>query len=225
MRRVPPTVQHVVTGILLALAVAAVGAATHNRHGESAVAAGVTGPTGASFTNRIQRDLAKVGDPGVRVALVLSGDPGQYAGMCAGAGGPDSLTGTLVRDGSGPVASDEDVMYRGLLSRTTHLSACGTKPAPTEDQVDMCLATLVGNAKMNVELEINEGDRGAWIKMKADSQHAVTELVSGCPEPAEWLKEYYPDGASGVGIETVPSGLLQVPKRYTEGGVSLETIR
>jgi hypothetical protein len=162
----------------------------------------------------------------VEVALVLSGDVGQYAGMCGAlGGGTDSLTGTLVREGSGPVASDEDVMYRGSLARKTNISACGTKPSPTEDQVAMCSATLVGSARMNVELEVNEGDRGAWIKMTADTNHPVTKSISGCPEPGEWLKEYYPDGASGFGIETVPSGLLQVGKAYTEPGVSLEIIR
>ena len=197
MRRIPPNVQRAVTGILSALAVTAI------------VAAG-------NFA----------GDPGVEVALVLSGDVGQYAGMCGAlGGGTDSLTGTLVRDGSGPVASDEDVMYRGLLARKTNISACGTKPSPTEDQVAMCSATLVGSARMNVELEVNEGDRGAWIKMTADTNHPVTKSVSGCPEPGEWLKEYYPDGTSGFGIETVPSGLLQVGKTYTEPGVSLEVIR
>jgi hypothetical protein len=165
-----------------------------------------------------------VGDPGVQVALVLSGDVGQFAGQCGPLGGTDSLTGTLVREGSGPVAPDEDVMYRGLLARKTHISACGTKPAPTEDQVAMCSATLMGSAQMNVELEVNEGDRGAWIKMKADPNSPITKSISGCPEPGDWLKDYYPDGASGLGIETVPSGLLRVGT-YTEPGISLEVIR
>jgi hypothetical protein len=150
---------------------------------------------------------------------------GQYAGMCRAVGGWDSLTGVLFRDGRGPVAPDEDVMYRGLLSRKTHVDACGTKPAPTEDQVNMCFATLEGSAKMNVELEVNEGDRGAWVKMTADGKYPVTKKISGCPEPAEWLKQYYPDGASGLGIETVPSGLLRGDTTYTEVGISLHVKR
>jgi hypothetical protein len=212
MHRIPPNVQHAVTGILSALAAAAVVAATRSPDGGSAARVSTMGGNFA-------------GDPGVKVALVLSGDPGQYAGMCGALDGTDSLTGTLVREGSGPVAPDEDMMYRGVLARKTHISACGTKPAPTEDQVAMCSATLVGSAQMNVELEINEGERGAWIKMKADTNSPVTESISGCPEPGEWLKEYYPDGASGLGIETVPSGLLQVGKTYSESGVSLEVLR
>jgi hypothetical protein len=192
MRRVAPNAQHATTGILLAFAVAGVGAAAP--------------------------------DPErVKVTLVLSGDVGQYAGMCAGLGGWDSLTGVLVRDGTGPVAPDEDLMYRGPLSRKTSVGACGTKPAPTEDQVAMCTATLTGSAKMNVELEVYEGDRGAYIKMEADTTSPVTESVGGCVEPSEWLKDYYPNGASGISISTVPSGLLQVTDTttYTDSGVSL----
>src|SRR4051812_39453358 len=166
------------------------------------------------------------GDPGVQVALVLSGEVGQYAGMCGGAlGGTDSLTGTLAREGSGPIDPDDDVVYRGVLARKTHVSACGTKPAPTEDQVAMCSATLVGSARMNVELEVYEGNRGAYIKMTADTTHPVAKSISGCPEPGDWLKDYYPNGASGISMETVPSGLLQVGKTYTEPGLSLKVSR
>jgi hypothetical protein len=201
MRPILPNVRHAVTGILSALALTAVVAATRSSDAGS--------------------------DPRVEVALVLSGEVGQYAGMCGDLvlGGTDSLTGTLVREGGAQVAPDEDVMYRGVLARKTHVSACGTRPAPTEDQVAMCFATLVGSARMSVELEVYEGDRGVYVKMTADTTAPVTESVSGCPEPAEWLKEYYPEGASGIAIETVPSGMLQVGKTYTEEGVSLKVIR
>ena len=213
MRPIPSSLQHAVTGILSALAVTAVVAATRSPDGGSAT---LVATVGGNFV-----------PDSVEVALVLSGEVGQYAGMCGSGtlGGTDSLTGRLGRDGDGPVAPDEDVMYRGLLARKTHVSACGTRPAPTEDQVAMCFATLVGSARMNVELEVYEGDRGAYIKMTADTTHPVTKSISGCPEPGEWLKEYYPDSASGFGIETVPSGLLQVGKTYTEPGVSLQVIR
>jgi hypothetical protein len=199
--------------ILSALAVTALVAATRSPDGGS-----------AAFVATIAGNFVP---DSVEVALVLSGEVGQYAGMCGSGtlGGTDSLIGTLVQDGGGPPAPDEDVTYRGRLDRKTHVSACGTKPAPTEDQVAMCSATLVGSARMNVELEVYEGDRGAYIKMTADTTQPVTKSISGCPEPGEWLKEYYPDGASGFGIETVPSGLLQAGKTYTEPGVSLKVIR
>jgi hypothetical protein len=199
MRRVPLKAQHAAAGVLSVLAVTALAA-----------------PQGGTIV---------VGDPRVEVALVLTGDVGQYAGMCGAPGGTDSLTGALIREGTGPVDPDDDVVYRGSLARTTKVSACGTRPAPTEDQVAWCFATLTGSARMNVELEINEGDRGAWIKMTADTTAPVSKSISGCAEPSEWLKEYYPDGASGFGIETVPSGLLQVGKTYAEPGLSLEIIR
>ena len=171
-------------------------------------------------------ERSPAGDPGVQVALVLSGEVGEYAGQCGGAaGGTDSLTGTLVREGDGPVDPDDDIVYHGTLARTTHISACGTKPAPTEDQVALCSATLVGSARMQVEMQINEGDRGAWIKMRADPSYPVSKQISGCTEPGEWLKGYYPDGASGIGIESVPSGLLKAGQKYNEPGISLEILR
>ncbi len=215
MRRVPPAVQRAITGILLALAVTV------------AVVAPTRDPDGARATRVATLGGALAADPMVKVALVLSGDVGQYAGMCGNlpTGGTDSLTGELQRDGTGPVAPDDDVMYRGVLARRTNVTACGTKPAPTEDQVGMCTATLVGSARMNVELEVYEGDRGAYIKMTADTTAPVTESVGGCPEPMQWLKDYYPEGASGIAIETVPSGLLQVGQTYAEDGVSLEVLR
>ena len=199
MRRVPPNVSRAVTGLLSALALTAAAAAIG----------------GAAFG----------GDPGVKVTLRLDGDVGQYAGQCPGLGGTDFFKGTLIREGTGPVDPTEDLMYRGVLDRETAVGACGTKPSPTEDQVTMCSANLIGSAKMIVELEVYEGDRGAYIKMTADTTQRVTKSISGCLEPGEWLKDYYPDGASGFGIETVPSGLLQVGKTYTEPGVSLYVIR
>ena len=158
----------------------------------------------------------------MKVTLVLTGDVGQYAGMCGALGGWDSLTGVLVRQGRGPVARDEDVLYAGPLSRKSEIKACGTKPSPTEDQVDVCSATLVGKARMNVELEVYEGNRGAYIKMAADTTHSVDKTISGCPEARDWLWEYYPDGASGIDISTVPSGPLLADTTYSETGVSLK---
>ena len=101
------------TGILSALAVTAIVAATRGADGGSAT--------------RVATVRGSFVPESVKVALVLSGEVGQYAGMCGSPlGGTDSLTGKLGRDGVGPVASDEDVMYRGVLARTTHVSACGT---------------------------------------------------------------------------------------------------
>jgi hypothetical protein len=170
-----------------------------------------------------------VGDPecgcvvGVKVEIILSGDVGQFAGMCPGLGGTDKFTGTLFPMAGGG-AADDDLLYRGLLSRTTNVGACGTRPAPTVDQVAMCSANLTGTAQMNVEVKVQYDDRGAYFKMKAAPGYAVTENAGGCQEPADWLREYYPDGASGFPISGVPSGPLK-KGTWTEEGATLTVIR
>lgn len=199
MRRAPPSVQRAVTCVLSAVALTAAGGATW-------------GATSGA-------------DPKVEITLMLKGDVGQYAGQCPGLGGTDFFKGTLIREGTGPVDPTEDLMYRGVLDRETAVGACGTKPAPTEDQVAMCSANLIGSARMIVELEVYEGDRGAYIKMVADTTAPIKKAISGCTEPGEWLKDYYPNGASGIAIETVPSGLLQPGQSYSDAGATLTIIR
>lgn len=199
MRRVPSSVPRAVTGSLSALALAA------------AVAATTGGAVG--------------GDPKVEVTLTLKGDVGQYAGQCPGLGGTDFFKGTLIREGTGPIDPEEDLVYRGVLDRESALGACGTKPAPTEDQVAMCTANLTGKARMITELVVYEGDRGAYIQMAADTTAPIQESVGGCDEPAQWLRDYYPNGVSGIAIETVPSGILQAGQSYSDAGATLTIIR
>lgn len=158
----------------------------------------------------------------VRVSIVAKGDVGQYAGMCDGGTGTDSLAGTLELRG---LEEDGAAFYEGRLSRTTNVDACGTRPNPTEDQVAMCLAHLTGNAAMDVTLEVYEGDRGAWVKIKPVTNPLPSEVstksISGCPEPGEYLDEYPADGwMSGLGLEDVPSGVLH-PGTYTTETVTM----
>lgn len=158
----------------------------------------------------------------VRVAIVAKGDVGQYAGMCDGGTGTDSLAGTLVLLG---VEDDGAAFYEGRLSRTTDVDACGTKPSPTEDQVTLCLGHLTGSAAMDVTLDVYEDDRGAWLKSKPVATPLPSEMprksISGCPEPGELLNEYPGDGwMSGIGLETVPSGVL-LPGTYTTETVTM----
>ncbi len=171
-----------------------------------------------------------VGDPecgcvvGVKVEIILSGEVGHYAGMCPGGlGGTDTFTGTLLPL-SGGGRADDDLIYTGRLSRTTEVDACGTRPAPTEDQVAMCFAHLSGTAQMDVEVTVQYDDRGAYIKMEAASAYPVIEKVGGCDEPSVWLEEYYPESEIGFLISTVPSGPLQV-RTWTEEGATLKVIR
>ena len=157
----------------------------------------------------------------VRVAIVSSGDVGQYAGMCDAAGGTDSLSGTLDLQG---LDDDGSAFYAGKLTRITEVDACGTRPAPTEDQVAMCVAHLSGKAPMDVTLEVYEGDRGAWVKSKpavALPSETVSKTITGCPEPSAWLADYPDDGwMSGLGLEDVPSGPLGTGT-YTTGSLTL----
>ncbi len=153
----------------------------------------------------------------VRVAIVAKGDVGQYAGMCDGGVGTDSLDGTLdLKD----LGDDGTALYAGKLTRVTEVDACGTKPAPTEDQVAMCLAHLSGRSPMNVTLEVYEDDRGAWVKSEPATplpSETVKKEISGCPEPGEWLGAYPADGwMSGLGLESVPSGPLGTGTYTTE---------
>jgi hypothetical protein len=146
----------------------------------------------------------------VHVAIVATGDVGQYAGMCDVAlTGRDSLDGMLdLMD----LGDDGTAMYAGKLMRVTEVDACGTKPAPTEDQVAWCHAHLSGRAPMNVTLEVYEDDRGAWVKSEPAvplPSETVRKAISGCAEPGTWLDAYPNDGGmSGLGLETVPSGPL-----------------
>lgn len=157
----------------------------------------------------------------VRVAIVVKGDVGNYQGMCDGGTGTDSLAGTLhLRS----LDDDGHAFYEGRLSRVTEVEACGTRPAPTEDQVKMCLAMLSGRAPMNVTLEVYEDDRGAWVKSEPViplPSEPVKKEIGGCPEPGEYLRAYPADGwASGLGLDDVPSGPLGAGT-WTTGNVSL----
>jgi hypothetical protein len=153
----------------------------------------------------------------VRVAIVSKGDVGQYAGMCDGGAGTDSLHGVLdLMD----LGDDGTAFYAGKLARVTEVDACGTRPAPTEDQVAMCLAHLSGRAAMAVTLEVYEDDRGAWVKSEPATplpSETVKKEISGCPEPSDWLAAYPADGGmSGLGLESVPSGPLGTGVYTTE---------
>ena len=152
----------------------------------------------------------------IRVAVVSKGDVGHYAGMCGNASGTDSLDGFLDLES---LADDGSARYSGKFLRVTEVMACGTKPAPTEDQVVMCTATLSGRADMDVTLEVYEDDRGVWVK--SEPVRTFKKEIHGCDEPGEYLREYPSDGwMSGLGVEGVPSWELH-PGSWTTGNVTL----
>ena len=157
----------------------------------------------------------------VRVAIVSRGEVGNYQTMCDGGTGTDSLVGTVhLQD----LRNDGSALYEGRLSRVTEVEACGTKPAPTEDQVVMCLARLSGRSPMRVTIEVYEDDRGAWVKAQPvppRPSEPLRKAISGCPEPGQYLSVYPADGwMSGLALETVPSGRLGAGT-YTTGNVTL----
>ena len=152
----------------------------------------------------------------VHVAIIARGDIGHYAGMCDARSGSDSLDGTVKLE---ELDEDGTAHYRGALPRFTEVNACGTRPAPTEDQVKMCVAHLSGEALMDVTIEIYEGDRGAYVKMEPIS--GLRKQISGCPEPGDWLDSYPDDGwLSGMAFETVPSGELISSMDYNTGATT-----
>ena len=152
----------------------------------------------------------------IRVAIVAKGDVGNYAGMCGSPAGTDSLDGYLdLQD----LADDGSALYSGKFVRVTDVVACGTKPAPTEDQVAMCSATLSGRADMDVTVELYEDNRGVWVK--SEPVRTFKKEIHGCPEPGEYLRVYPEDGwMSGLAVEGVPSfGLVR--GTWTTGNVTL----
>jgi hypothetical protein len=135
--------------------------------------------------------------------------------MCGNRAGQDKLTGRLQL-----VSFDQEdgtAFYQGTLDRRTAVDACGTQPSPTEDQVKWCYAQLDGSARMNVTLEVNEDDRGAWVKSEPQAPALqLTKRISGCPEASKWLDTYPKDGIlSGLSFEDVPSGYLRAGKYGT----------
>jgi hypothetical protein len=170
--------------------------------------------TSGAATDAVPTNPARAAQ--VHIALVATGDVGQYAGMCDAAGGTDSLDGILdLKD----LGDDGTALYEGRLNRVTEVDACGTKPAPTEDQVAMCVAHLSGRSPMHVTLEVYEDDRGAWVKSEPATPlpSEIRKQIGGCPEPGEWLDAYPADGwMSGLGLEDVPSGPLGTGTYTTE---------
>ena len=158
----------------------------------------------------------------VSVTILSLGDVGNYAGMCGAPAGADELSGVLELKFQD---DDGSALYEGRLMRTTSVVACGTRPNPTEDQVAWCTAQLTGSSPMDVTLEIYEDDRGAWVKSEPAAPtpvQPVRKQISGCPEPGDYLSVYPNDGwMSGLGIETVPSGLLVPGSAYVTGNVTL----
>ncbi len=106
--------------------------------------------------------------------------------------GYDSLTGT-VRGMEPDGKSDDDVVYQGVLRRTTRLDTCDARSKP-------CVTTLTGEAQMTVQLQVHGDEgRGAWLNAKAVMGSVKNLKVEGdcAAYDMEQLRKGYPGGESG----------------------------
>ena len=131
--------------------------------------------------------------------------------------GYDSLTGSVSGIES-PGPSDEEVVYRGTLTRRTRMDYC---LAIGGDQPKWCVAKLTGAARMNVELTVyGEADRGAWLKAMPGPSPLDSVTVRGNCAPADMdsIRVDYPSGESGGTPDGQPIAEVN-PPRFFVGGI------
>ena len=131
--------------------------------------------------------------------------------------GYDSLTGSVSGiESQGP--SDEEVVYRGTLTRWTRMDYC---LAIGGDQPKWCVAKLTGAARMNVELTVyGEADRGAYLKAVPGTSPLDSVSVRGNCAPADMdsIRVDYPSGESGGTPDGQPIAEVN-PPRFFVGGI------
>ena len=127
--------------------------------------------------------------------------------------GYDSLIGTV--KGMEPEGkSDEEVLYQGVLRRSTKLDTCDTQSKP-------CVARLTGEAQMTVEIRVDgEEGRGAFLNAKAVPGSVKDLKVEGdCSAfSMEQMRKEYPRGESGASPDgqAVPES---DPPKFFVGGI------
>lgn len=112
--------------------------------------------------------------------------------------GYDSLSGTLT-GAEDPAQPDEDVVYTGVLRRTTRLDYCMTKPGKSTDQVVWCAARLIAAARMTVELTVyGEDGNGAYLKAVPAGPPDSVRVTGTCLQAdMNAILADYPKGESG----------------------------
>lgn len=96
------------------------------------------------------------------------------------------------------VSPNTDPVFRGLLRRATDIDYCLLKGP--DGQEKWCIASLDGEAWMNVELTVYaEAGRGAWLKATPEPGTLKRLNVSGDCESADVaeIRQDYPSGSSG----------------------------
>ena len=130
--------------------------------------------------------------------------------------GYDSLAGTVSGiESAGP--SDEEVVYRGTLTRRTRVDYC---LAVGGDQPRWCVAKLTGAARMNVELTVyGEADRGAYLKAMPGTNPLDSVSVRGNCAPADMdsIRVDYPSGESGGTPDGQPIAEVNPPRFFVSG--------
>lgn len=125
--------------------------------------------------------------------------------------GYDRMVGTVT--GNETSGIEEDIEYKGTLSRTTDIDICDLT-GPTADKKVDCKATLTGSALMGVSLMVHGyADGGAWLKAKVISTTSVN--VSGnCDEGADNRTAYLGTATGGAGGAS-PDGQL-IEDRFSQ---------
>lgn len=130
--------------------------------------------------------------------------------------GYDSLAGTVSGIES-QGQSDEEVVYRGTLTRRTRVDYC---LALGGDQPTWCVAKLTGAARMNVELTVyGEADRGAWLKATPGPSPLDSVAVRGNCARADMdsIRVDYPSGESGGTPDGQPIAEVSPPRFFVAG--------
>jgi hypothetical protein len=120
--------------------------------------------------------------------------------------GYDKMVGTV--SDSGAAEAGEDVVYTGVLTRTTAIDFCQSKGkrSPDDDERVWCTETLTGTATMVVELTVYaEAGRGAYVKAEAGKRPGTVSVTGDCEAAtAAEIRNAYPRGDDGGGAS--PNG-------------------
>ena len=135
--------------------------------------------------------------------------------------GSDRLVGSLT--GDEPATAVEDVVYTGILQRTTAISFCHHKRLANGDEVP-CNIDLTGSGSFRVELTIYpEVRRGGY--MHATVVLPQTSAVTGGCDSAEMadLQRDYPTGstAGSPDGQQIEDEYSADPPFYANGAISL----
>jgi len=118
---------------------------------------------------------------------------------CPGATGTDSLFGTIT--GMEPARDDDDITYKGRLTRATNFTTCSlVSPPGKPDQSRECTVVIKGRASVPVEFKVHFDDRGGYLQAQDTSVTVTQNSVNGDCDPAEmseWQRDYSKGSTAG----------------------------